>query len=165
VTENPQSGLLKVHTFIIPSSLIVETLCFLRETGQYGAEGFVLWGGVSHGEDEFRFTRSVVPKQRALTTPDGLLVVVDGSALFEVNKALYESGEILGAQIHSHPTSAYHSHTDDHYPMVTLLGALSVVVPDFARNAPDDIDTWAWYRLEKYSRWAPLTQDTKVIFE
>ena len=92
-------------------------------------------------------------------------MVVDGAVLFEVNKGLYDSGEILGAQVHSHPTSAYHSATDDHCPMVTLLGALSIVIPNFARNAPSDIGAWAWYRLKEYSRWAPLSPETKVIFE
>jgi proteasome lid subunit RPN8/RPN11 len=106
-----------------------------------------------------------VPGQQSFSTPDGLLVTVPGDALFNVNKLLHERGEILAAQVHTHPSSAYHSETDDHYPMVTLLGSLSIVIPDFARNAPSDIAAWAWYRLKEYSVWAPLEQQTKVIFE
>jgi hypothetical protein len=71
----------------------------------------------------------------------------------------------LGGQIHSHPTSAYHSDTDDHFPLVTLVGALSIVIPDFALHAPDDKDDWALYRLRGYGEWAPVDENTNVIFE
>ena len=91
-------------------------------------------------------------------------MLVSGEALFKVNKILYERDEILGGQVHTHPTSAFHSSTDDHYPLVTLLGALSLVLPDFARHAPNDIAMWAWYRMTDYGRWLPA-KNTEVSFE
>jgi len=36
------------------------------------------------------------------------------------------------AQMHTHPGRAFHSSTDDAWPMVGTAGFLSVVVPDFA---------------------------------
>jgi hypothetical protein len=36
--------------------------------------------------------------------------------------------------VHAHPTDAFHSPTDDTYPIVTTVGGLSIVVPDFARR-------------------------------
>ena len=160
-----ERGLLEINHFIVPGSVLDETIDFLREVGRSGAEGFVLWAGKAEGRTKFRFTRAIIPEQRAISTDDGLLVVVDGDALFRVNKSLYKCGEILGGQVHSHPTSAYHSDTDDHFPLVTVLGALSVVHPDFARNAPKDIKAWACYRLREYSRWTPLSKEDRVIFE
>jgi hypothetical protein len=160
-----ERGLLEVNHFIISVSVLRETIHFVREVGQDGAEGFVLWGGKPETRTRFRFTSAIIPDQRALTTEEGLLVTVDGEALFKVNKRLYEHGEILGGQVHTHPTSAYHSDTDDHYPLVTLVGALSVVIPDFAINAPNDMEDWAWYRLKEYGRWAPIGDKTKVTFE
>jgi hypothetical protein len=159
------NGLLAVRHFVIPTSVLHMTIDFLREVGASGAEGFVLWGGKPDGAMQFRYTRAIIPEQHALKTEGGLLVVVDGDALFKVNKDLYKQGETLGAQVHSHPTSAYHSDTDDFYPLVTLLGALSVVVPDFARHAPRDLKVWAWYRLEGYGRWAPIPKDIRITFE
>lgn len=108
------------------------------------------------------FGTVVAPKQTAHKTPDGLMVTVDGHALFTINRTLYDRGEILAGQVHSHPTDAYHSSTDDHYPLVTLTGALSVVVPDFAAHAPDDIDHWAWYRLVATGTWAHLTRADRI---
>lgn len=167
MTDQPLSkhGLLSVTTFIIARPVIEETIAFLRHVGEMAAEGFVLWGGTVEDEGVMRFSRAVIPEQQALRTPDGLLVLVEGDALFRANKLLHEGGMILGGQVHTHPTSAYHSDTDDHYPLVTLLGALSLVIPNFARNAPDDVSEWAWYRLRGYGRWCRLGEETKVRFE
>lgn len=158
-------GLLNIRTFIIQLSVIDETIRFLQDVGSEGYEGFVLWAGIAETAEVFRFTTAIIPEQHAMMTDDGLLVFVEGEALFKVNKTLHEHGEILGGQAHTHPTSAYHSSTDDHYPLVTLLGALSVVVPDFAKNAPADIEAWAWYRLTEYGVWKPASKSTKVVFE
>jgi hypothetical protein len=163
--ESTKRGLLDIEAFVIPSQVLLRTIQFLRDVGRSGSEGFVLWGGKIEEITKLRFTNALVPGQQSFSTPDGLLVTVPGDALFNVNKLLHERGEILAAQVHIHPSSAYHSETDDHYPMVTLLGSLSIVIPDFARNAPSDIAAWAWYRLKEYSVWAPLEQQTKVIFE
>lgn len=158
-------GLLGVRTFVIEGHVLAETIQFLQEVGAAGYEGFVLWAGTIDKADTFRFRTALIPEQQAMATGGGLLVVVDGKALFDINKQVYERGEILGGQVHTHPTSAYHSSTDDDYPLVTLVGALSVVLPDFARNAPNDIEAWAWYRLADYGTWLPVGANTKVVFE
>jgi proteasome lid subunit RPN8/RPN11 len=93
------------------------------------------------------------------------MVVVDGSALFDVNKTAFERGEIVAGQVHTHPSAAYHSELDDTYPLATLLGSLSVVIPDFARHAPRDIDAWAWYRLVGTGSWEPINEDTEIVVE
>ena len=160
-----KDGLLGVRTFVIPPALLAETIEFLREVGAKGFEGFVLWAGELSDSRTLRFSTSIVPDQRAMMTDNGLLVTVDGKALFQVNKSVHERNEILAAQVHSHPTEAYHSSTDDAYPLVTLVGALSVVVPDFARNAPGDIDLWAWYRLSKRAKWLVVSSDTIIEIE
>jgi hypothetical protein len=163
--SQPDGGLQRVRRFVIQQPIVQETIHFLREVGAGGCEGFVLWGGTRQSEDTFRFTSIVIPEQRALMTPNGLLVIVDGEALFRVNKTFHERREILGGQVHTHPTSAYHSSTDNHYPLVTLLGGLSIVLPDFAKNAPEDMRVWAWYRLAGYGHWRLALDDTEVIFE
>jgi hypothetical protein len=158
-------GLLDIARFIIPKTVVDDSVDFLREVGGTGAEGFVLWAGRIENTDTFRFHTVMVPEQRPITTDRGLLVIIGGDALFALNKLAYERKEILGGQVHTHPTSAYHSDTDDHYPLVTLVGALSVVLPNFAKHAPKDIGEWAWYRLMEYGRWEPLNKRTSVILE
>jgi len=160
-----KNGLLAVRTFIIPSHVLVETISFLRRVGGEGCEGFVVWGGQFVDNETFRFRTAIIPAQHASMTESGLLVTVGGQALFEVNRTLHEQSQILAAQVHSHPTEAYHSSTDDTFPLATLVGALSIVVPDFARNAPDDMDQWAWYRLSKQGKWILPSADTQVDIE
>src|SRR5438093_1479940 len=103
---------------MVPQAIIEATLSFLQERGRLDCEGFVIWSGVIVAKG-FEFRSAVIPSQEAIATDEGLLVFVDGQDLFEVNKRLYQRGEIAGAQIHSHPTVAYHSDTDDHFPLVT----------------------------------------------
>jgi hypothetical protein len=166
VIKSPQNeGLLGIKRFVIQPSVMSETIKFLQQVGEQGYEGFVLWSGRAEGSITFRFTTALIPEQQAMITDNGLLVMVDGEALFKINKQVYEQQEILGGQVHSHPTSAYHSSTDDHFPLVTLLGALSVVLPDFAKNSPADVEYWAWYRLAGYGMWEAVEKDTEVVFE
>jgi hypothetical protein len=157
-----QSGILGVRKFVIPATLIEQTVSFLQQVGAEGFEGFILWSGNISGEETFYFRSSIIPEQHAMLTETGLLVTVEGRTLFEVNRAIHSRNEILAAQVHSHPTDAYHSETDDTYPLVTLLGALSVVVPHFARNAPGDIETWAWYRLSRRAKWESASRNTDI---
>ena len=57
--------------------------------------------------------------------------------------------------MHSHPSDAYHSETDDAYPIATLEGSLSIVLPFFGRDGWESRDIAA-YRLEQ-NRWIEMT--------
>jgi len=160
-----KQGILGIRTFVVPASIVLDTLTFLRKVGIDGCEGFALWAGKPIGSDRFQFLSCVIPEQRAMVTPSGLLVTVDGKALFDVNRALYERGELLAAQVHSHPTNAYHSETDDAFPLVTIVGGLSIVIPNFAHEAPADMESWAWYRLSKNAKWEAAADTTEIEVE
>ncbi|HEX8769269.1 MAG TPA: hypothetical protein VF711_00730 [Acidimicrobiales bacterium] len=146
----------------MPRSAVEATLASLREGGEGGHEVFVLWGARVQ-DTVLRFGSVLVPEQTAYRTSHGLLVTVEGSALFSVNKTLYERNEILAAQVHSHPTEAYHSDTDDCHSLVTLNGAVSVVVPYFGREGLAGINDWAWFRLTGKARWRPLNESERVV--
>jgi hypothetical protein len=105
----------------------------LRSAGADGFEMFVLWSGLIDGP-RFEVRNGHVPRQTASRSRTGLSVRVEGEALHRLNVWLYENKEVLGAQVHAHPTDAYHSGTDDTFPIVTTLGGLSLVVPDFCRK-------------------------------
>lgn len=142
------SALGAVTRYVIPKWLLQATVNNLHETGDERHEAFVLWGGVvDESGTEVTITHAMRPAQTATRTEHGLLVVVDGDGLFEANKFFYQRGELMVGQVHTHPTDAYHSDTDDAHPLVTMIGALSLVVPDFGRRGLSDLDRWAWYRL------------------
>lgn len=122
-----------VRRFRVQRRAIASTTRTLREAGRAGHERFVLWSGRIDG-DTFVVHTVHVPEQTAYKTKKGLLVRVEGEALHRLNMWLYEHEEILAVQVHAHPTDAFHSDTDDTYPIVTTLGGLSIVAADFARD-------------------------------
>lgn len=155
--------LTSVERVLISMRVLQPTLDFLAERGAQGHEGFVVWGArIRDQGTTLEFTSPYVPHQTAHTTTKGLLVTVDGAALDRMNRAFYARGEIAAGQVHSHPTDAYHSETDDHFPLITLRGAISLVVPDFAQHGLASSDRWAWYRLLGLGEWESLPPHVQV---
>ena len=134
-----------VQTFSVPVEIVEDTEECLVAAGSEGFERFVLWSGNISGND-FLVETVHVPEQEAYKLATGLLVRIEGEALHRLNTWLYESGEVLGVQVHAHPTLAFHSETDDTYPIITTLGGLSIVTPDFCKRGLF-VEESAIYRL------------------
>lgn len=134
-----------IDSFRVPSWIIHQTEAALQSAGTQGFELFVLWSGVDNGH-VFEVRTPHVPRQTSFRLELGLCVRVDGDELHRLNRWLCEAGERLAVQIHSHPTDAYHSDTDDAFPIVTALGGLSIVAPNFGREGLLGTGTMA-YRL------------------
>lgn len=122
-----------VARFRVPAEVREHTESSLRAAGRDGYELFVLWSGRVAG-DTFEVIAAHVPRQTSSKTREGLLVTVEGEALHKMNMWLYEHEQLLGAQVHAHPRKAFHSETDDTYPIVTTLGGLSLVAANFCRR-------------------------------
>ena len=122
----------EVREFIIPNEICDRSDQILREAGLKSNEHFVLLSGKVH-EDRFSVNTLHNPCQTSSNQQGGLLVEVDGYELFKLNKWLHENEEQLAIQIHTHPSVAFHSDIDDRFPMVTTVGGLSLVVPDFCK--------------------------------
>lgn len=119
-----------VERFSVPRTVVDDTEDALREAGAQELERFVLWSGRREGAG-FEVITAHVPRQSSYRLPGGLLVRVEGEALHQLNAWLFDHGEVLVVQVHAHPDDAYHSDTDNTYPIVTALGGLSIVAPSF----------------------------------
>ena len=113
-----------------------------------------MWSGKRDGET-FNVAKVHIPVQTSYKLDAGLCVHVDGSELHRLNVWLYEARQVIGVQVHSHPGDAYHSETDDTYPMATLSGSLSIVLPFFGRDGWESSGIAA-YRLGQ-DGWLRLT--------
>ena len=122
-----------ISQFEVPRAVAERTEHALQVAGKGGYELFVIWTGNRDG-NVFRVADGHVPKQTSARTKKGLLVTIEGEALHKLNVWLFEQEQELAAQVHAHPTDAFHSGTDDTYPIVTTLGGLSLVVADFCRD-------------------------------
>jgi hypothetical protein len=158
------SRLAAVNRFIIPyEKVLAPTLRVLKEIGEQTREGIVAWGGSFLDDTTFRFSVAYAPQQVAFATEHGLLVRVESEALHQLNLRFNEKKLVLAGQAHSHPTDAYHSDIDDIRPIVTLLGAVSLVVPDFAQHGFEDEPRFAWYRLYGFGDWRELDPERVSI--
>ena len=146
-------SLLQIAQFQVAAEIVEKTHEAVRRAGADGYELFVLWTGIAEA-DVFVVRTPHVPAQTSYRLDSGLCVRVDGDELHRLNCWLYNTGEELAVQIHSHPTRAYHSDTDDAYPIVTQVGGLSIVLPDFGVHgfagpgvAIYRLTTAGWHRL------------------
>ena len=148
------SGLSDIQTVSVPRAAVTTLHDHLRAVGSKGHEGLGLWVGVrEHAHFDVRGT--FIPAQRHIRTADGVCVVTEADELHRFNVWLFKNKLTLLAQIHSHPGRAYHSRTDDENAVATVVGSLSLVVPDFA-SAPFDLARTAAYRLDGAGRWVEV---------
>jgi len=148
-------GLLDITNVNISRSVIDGMQQRLAEHGRRGEEAFALWAG-QRTDSVFTVQEAIIPRQFAGRMGRGVYVEVPGEELHRINVYLYEQQWQLLAQVHTHPTNAFHSDTDDAYPLVATVGAFSIVIPDFAARQFDWRDV-AVYRLSELNRWVGQT--------
>ena len=110
----------------VPRLVLEETFRHFRVCGGGRAECQVLW--VGPWNDPARVTGAVHPVHRA----HGGGFELDDAWLTQLWRRLAANGEGIRAQVHTHPWEAFHSATDDAWPVIHLEGFLSLVIPDFA---------------------------------
>lgn len=152
----------RVRKFRVEGHALRETEKAIRSAGREGYESFILWSGTTHG-NTFTVAEVHFPKQTSYIFKSGLCVHIDGPELHRLNVWLFEAQQIIGVQVHSHPGDAFHSETDDTYPIATIEGSLSIVLPFFAR------DGWkssgiAAYRLKK-NKWVEINRPLSDLIE
>lgn len=147
----------------INKNYLIETNSILRKFGCQGCEGLVLWLGEIINDSAI-VKEIIIPPQTSIKSEQGVGYLVSGDTLFTLNRYLHNTGLRLIAQIHSHPSHAYHSEADDLLAVATKEGSFSLVVPDFARG-PADLNHWAVYQL-RGGRWKEVSKREKnSIFE
>ncbi len=133
----------QVESFRLPAPLLAKTQ---RELGIFGArrtEGRVLWAGRLTADRQMTILDVVVPKQSNFFDE----VIVEHSEIERVNLDWFERDLVPIGQVHTHPTEAWHSKEDDHFPISTQRGSLSLVIPDFAMTPRYDLTDCALFRL------------------
>ncbi len=149
------SGFSDITQIVVPRDVCEACHVHLRRVGRAKFEGFALWAG-TRGGDIFSVHDALIPAQNGIKAESGVCVRVESNELHRINVWLYEHGYSVIAQLHSHPTEAYHSDTDDTFPIVTTVGGVSIVVPDFAQR-PFELEECAVYRLMPEVGWVGLS--------
>lgn len=135
-------------TLLVTSAVLSEVGTYFEERGSHGCEGTALIaGGALEGDQTLVMgDRLVVPDQSARPVPYASVTITLTGEL-QMATAL-RADQRYFARIHSHPTLAFHSTTDDRNPILTHHGAISIVVPYFGLGLRQGLDSCAVYVLD-----------------
>lgn len=141
----------------IPRQVVEATWEFLAACGREHYEGVVLWLGIVDTANTGHVLRELIPRQYGYRSKDGVAVQIPDEEIAAILAALPTALLIL-CRIHSHPTEAYHSAQDDLNRLLSHVGAISIVVPDFAQD-PIDLQDCSVNELDESHRWRELDGD------
>ena len=110
----------------LPRRMIEETFATFRSCGAGERECQLYWA--SPWSDPLRLTDLVHPKH----TSSYYGLSLDSAWISSFWLALADRDLGVRVQVHTHPGEAFHSETDDAFPLIHEAGFLSLVIPDFA---------------------------------
>jgi hypothetical protein len=110
----------------VPFCLLSRTFDHFRRCGEGRRECQALW--TSAWQSPQAITDVVHPLHRANAGGFSL----DSAWLNAFWMHLADNGTGVRVQVHTHPGEAFHSSTDDAFPIVHTPGFLSLVIPNFA---------------------------------
>src|ERR1700730_15149359 len=110
----------------VPSAILCRTFDHLRRCGRGRRECQALW--TSTWQTPEVITDVTHPAHTAHA--QGFSLDSEWLNAFWIHFG--ETGQGIRVQIHTHPTSAFHSATDDEFPIIHTPGFLSLVIPNFA---------------------------------
>lgn len=139
-----------------PSDVIHTTLELLRKAGKERREGIVLWLG-QRADDHIQVTDAYQP----LHTSKADMFHITPAGMNALHNELRNRRRMVAAQVHTHPGRAYHSKADDRWAIVRHVGALSLVVPDFAFDTTVEsfLETVKVYRFSEDGSWLLVPQN------
>jgi hypothetical protein len=139
----------------LASDIVTGTFRTLQECGRGESECAVFWTGPST-EDAIDGLEHPLHRRSAFGYE------VDDAWLTELWKRLATSQRSVKAQVHTHPGSAFHSATDDKWPIVSQAGFLSIVIPNFAAAEPSLDAAWIG-RLQPDGTWRRLPSSADAV--
>jgi hypothetical protein len=110
----------------VPATVLKETFDHFRRCGGGRRECQVVW--ISAWRESALISAAVHPQHAA----HGGGFRLDDAWLNDFWQELARKEDGIRVQIHTHPRRAFHSRTDDAYPIIHQPGFLSLVIPDFA---------------------------------
>jgi hypothetical protein len=110
----------------LPRRMIDETFATFRSCGAGERECKLYWASFWDGPP--RLSEVIHPRHRS----NRYGVTLDSDWINALWLDLASRGSGVRVQVHTHPGEAFHSETDDAYPLIHEAGFLSLVIPNFA---------------------------------
>jgi hypothetical protein len=115
--------------YMLPKPLLAKTFELIRQCGRGRRECQVLW--TSAWQSPAFISDVVHPAHSAHV--GGFTLESRWISSFWLELAAQSKG--VRVQVHTHPSAAFHSSTDDQYPIINTPGFLSLVIPGFGLGA------------------------------
>jgi hypothetical protein len=122
-----------LRRYLVSTETIDRTREFLARRGESGLEATVLWLGRVINDTTAEVLAPFAPEQIAYRSEHGVAVEVTAEGLSSLIRELPD-GIFALCRVHTHPREAYHSALDDQNLIIAHPGAMSIVVPYFARR-------------------------------
>jgi hypothetical protein len=136
--------------------LLEETFRHFRECGCGQDECQALW--LSSWSQSDIITKVVHPKHAAHFGG----FVVDDAWLNDFWLELGATNMGVRVQVHTHPGEAFHSHTDDEFPIIHTPGFLSLVIPTFGLG-PVGFNEAYLTEIQPDGRWKEVTFASRLV--
>jgi hypothetical protein len=147
----------EISKIILPSSCINKAYKQMRQAAMQRLEAMALFAGIEENNN-FHILETIIPRQVSLSPQEGGSSVVPEEEMQRIRTWLQENECDIIAQIHSHPRQAYQASRHQDWPLIKIIGGISIVVPDFALG-PTNPETWSVYRLASDSKWIELDKN------
>jgi hypothetical protein len=138
--------------------MLEQTFETFRACGAFRHECKAYW--VSPWSDPQNLTQVVHPKHRS--SMYGLSI--DDRWIGEFWTELVDQGLGVRVQIHTHPFEAFHSKTDDDYPLLFDVGYLSLVIPNFAKG-PIGFEGAYLAEIQSDGAWKQVAINSRIIID
>jgi hypothetical protein len=145
-----------VSRFVVSQALLDETFRHFRDCGRGLSECQVLW--LSPWEAPATITRVVHGRHRAQAAG----VEIDNAWLNSFWLELAQIRHGVRVQVHTHPFEAFHSATDDAFPIVHSAEFLSLVIPDFGGSAPS-LENSFLAEISATGDWIEVEPDSRLV--
>ncbi len=139
----------------VPVRLLNETFRVFRDCGQGRNECVVYWTGPAD------FADVVDQADHPVHHRSPMEYTIDDAWLTRYWFHLGQARRVIRAQIHTHPGAAFHSITDDEFPVISQASFLSIVIPRFAQGTISFDDAWVG-QLNAKGQWLAVPHGSVI---
>lgn len=142
----------------LPRRMIDETFSILRSCGAGERECQLYWA--SSWAEPSILTRVIHPDHQSNFGG----VVLDSAWISNLWAELADQNLGVRVQVHTHPGEAFHSKTDDEYPLIHEAGFLSLVIPEFALG-PVRLERAYLTEIQPNGSWRQVTVEERLAID